>query len=160
MGPDSRHRALPRLNGKPPDFSRGAMSELHEAHGNACWLSSRCCRCIAAGVAGKTRSPGPPGALWKGYSGFPTKYLCIRMLISLYSRSPLVQRRGRKGFLRAGRGIAGLALLQAGVQWRLSIVCRAIALFLGYVPSWVTFSSDAAYADCRNASAGIVALLR
>jgi hypothetical protein len=88
------------------------------------------------------------------------KYLCIRMLISLYSRSPLVQRRGRKGFLRAGRGIAGLALLQAGVQWRLAVVRRAIALCLGYVPSWVSSGSDAAYADCRNASAGIVALLR
>ena len=123
-------------------------------------------------------------SLERRYCGFPTKYLCIRMLISVYSRSPgiwarlvsggprssrcqqkmsplnlpadrstrrrrgnpLVQHRGQKRFLRADRGVAGLALLEAGVQRRFAVVRRAIALFFDHVSSWVSSSSDTAYA--------------
>jgi hypothetical protein len=50
----------------------------------------------------------------------------------------LVERREQKcgqGFLGPTAGVAGLALLAAGVQWRLAVVVRVFALRLGHLVS-------------------------
>ena len=86
---------------------------------------------------------------------------CQRFLV-LITVTRLVQRRGQKRrqvFREPTAGVARLALLEAGVQRRLALVRRVIALRLGHVPSSTCLSSGAAYADCRNASAAAVALL-
>src|SRR5271169_6795486 len=75
----------------------------------------------------------------------------------------LVERREQKcgqGFLGPTAGVAGLALLEAGVQRRLAVIVRVFALCLGHVVSLASSSPDAAYADCRKAPAAIVALFR
>ena len=84
MGPDSRHGALPRLNGKPPGFPG---------------VQYRNCTGLAEMPVGYHRdvTVASPRASWadqvswaarrsleKRYPGFPAQYLCIRVLISLY----------------------------------------------------------------------------
>jgi hypothetical protein len=68
--------------------------------------------------------------------------------------------RRRQVFLGPTARAAGLALLEAGVHRRLAVVGGVFALGLGHVSSSASLGSDAANADCRKASAAVVAVFR
>ena len=80
-GPGFSAWRSPSLEWEATWLSRCAILELYRTSGNVRWLSSRCCRCIAASVLG---GPAARRALEKRYPGFPAQYLCIGVLISLY----------------------------------------------------------------------------
>src|SRR6266436_2241054 len=115
----------PRLDGRPL-LSRGAISGLQEAGGNARWLSSPCPRCIADGSARRTAdpratlgveaAPGLPGGVCLG------RWRAARPAV----RRPCDARQ----LCCDPLGTAGISPATAGLLWSLSVAAEVIVFLI------------------------------